>query len=141
MSNMTKEAAEDFFGELFLGKHHIPGEVKPFGQGWAVSAYAGWLATFDFNNLTRLVFLCHDRCVRAELNQGAPGRVKISIWQRDSRDGDICERHPTIEQALADWRKRYPSETLRTAWCEACQGEHWPDDPSYHRQPKNTGDQ
>jgi hypothetical protein len=108
----TKAQAEEFFGEVFGGKHHIPGDVKEFGRGWKVNAYGGWLSTFDFNNLTRLVMLAHDRCVRVEIMQGGPGRVGIGIWQRRTRTGDMTERHPTMEQALADWRKHYPAATV-----------------------------
>ena len=70
---MSKEAAVEFFGAFFLGEHHIPGEVKPWGLGWCVSC-PGTLATFDFDGLTRLVFLAHDRCVRAEVMSGGPNR-------------------------------------------------------------------
>lgn len=110
---MTKEQAEDFFGELFYGKHHIPGEVKPFGVGWKVNAYGGSLSTYDFNNLTRLVFLAHDKCVRAEIVQGGPGRVGIAIWQRAGREGDIYARHPTIESALDEWRSKHPVPSVK----------------------------
>ncbi len=103
---MTKEQAEDFFGILFRGKNHIPSELKPFGHGWKVNAHAS-MSTFDFDELTRLVFLCHDRCVRAVIIQGGPGRVGIAISQR-LRDGDVSQRHPTIDQALEAWRKCHP---------------------------------
>lgn len=104
----TFSEAEEFFGMVFRGRHHIPSEVKPFGRGWKVNARFGALSTFDFDDLTRLVFLAHDRCVRVEIVQGGPGRVGIAIWKRHCREGDFCERHPTIERALAAWRERYP---------------------------------
>lgn len=104
---MTKDEAEEFFGILFLGKHHIPGDVKPFGRGWKVNSYSGQLATFDFDGLTRLVFLAHDKCVRVELVQGGPGRIGIAIWKRHSRNGDIYDRHPTIKTALVNWRMKH----------------------------------
>lgn len=106
MSQMTREAATEFFAKLFCGEHHIPSELKEWGMGWSVSAPPSGFATFDFNNLTRLVFLAHDRCVRAELAQSGPGRIRICIWQRDKREGQYHEKHPTIETALAQWRER-----------------------------------
>lgn len=106
---LTKEEAEDFFGIIFYGKHHIPGEVKPFGRGWKINAYSGHFATFDYDNLTRLVFLCHDMCIRAEFVQGGPGRIGIAIWRRGGREGDMYFRHPTIDQALEKWRKTHPA--------------------------------
>ena len=104
---MTKAEAEEFFGVLFHGKHHIPGDVKPFGRGWKISAHSGRLATYDFDDLTRLVFLAHDRCVRAEIIQGAPGRIGIAIWKRHGRNGSMYERHPTIKCALVNWRMKH----------------------------------
>lgn len=101
---MTREAAEEFLGVVFRGVHHIPGELKPFGRGWKVNAWGG-IATFDWDVLTRLVLHAHDACVRVEIIQGAPRRVGVAIFQRRSRTGGVCVRHPTIEQALEDWRK------------------------------------
>ena len=103
---MTKEQATEFFSILYHGKHHIPGKIKPRGDGWKVNHY-GTLTTFDFDNLTNLVFLCHDRAVRAEVGQSGPNMVRISIWQR-KREGGFSERHPTIDVALETWRKNQP---------------------------------
>jgi hypothetical protein len=107
---MTFEEAENFFSVLYFGKHHIPSKIKSWGQGWTISHY-GDLSTYDFNTLTRLVFLAHDMCFRAEISQSGPRMVKISIHKRSSRRGSMFERHPTIEEALADWREKHPKET------------------------------
>lgn len=108
---MSKEAAVQFFACLFCGEHHIPPHggpdgVKPFGEGWCVNTWEN-LATFDGNLLTELVFLAHDKAVRAEVKQGGPYKVKICIWQR-AREGRLYDRHPTLEQAVAEWRKSNP---------------------------------
>jgi len=107
---LTYEQAVDFFSALYGGKHHIPGarygdakNVKVWGTGWSVSHY-GDLSTYDFDMLTRLVLLAHDRCVRACIRQGGPGGVKVCISARD-REGGFSERHPTIEEALARFRE------------------------------------
>ena len=102
---MPLEEAESFFSRIYLGKHHIPSKIHPYGQGWCVNHY-GDLSTFDFNTLTRLVFHAHDQCVRVEIGQSGPRMVKIAIHKRTSRTGSMFERHPTIEEALADWRER-----------------------------------
>lgn len=104
---MTKEEATAFFSILFYGEHHIPSEVKPWGRGWKVSEYSGRLATFDFDGLTRLVFLAHDKCVRAEICQSGPGRVGICIWKRHGRSGDMFARHPSLKCALINWRAKH----------------------------------
>lgn len=66
------------------------------------------LSTWDFDKLTKLVILSHDYCVRIAIEAVAPGYVKISFWNRKSREGSISSRHPTIEEAILDpefhWR-------------------------------------
>lgn len=110
---MNNQRAVDFFSEMFYGEHHIPSAVKPFGAGWSV-LFAGDISTFDFNFMTRLVFLSHDWCIRSSIMQGGPGTVKICIWQR-VRGGGMTERHPTIEDALIEWRKKHAPEELEEA--------------------------
>lgn len=105
---LDKEAAIEFFADLYGGEHHIPGYrdgVKPFGEGWSVNS-AGDLSTFDFNTLTRLVLMAHDRCIRASVLPGGPGKIKIAIWQRQ-RTGSYSQRHPTLEEALTAWRANH----------------------------------
>lgn len=102
---MTQAEAMEFFGVLYLGNHHVP-KLTEFGYGWAVK-HTGDLSTFDFDFLTRLVFLAHDRCIRAEVMQGGPRAVKIGIWKR-VREGSMSQRHPTINAALDLWRRYYP---------------------------------
>jgi hypothetical protein len=60
--------------------------------------YSGQMATYDFDELTRLVFLAHDCRVRVEL-RGAG----LYLHPR-KRNGGMSERHPTVEQALSQWR-------------------------------------
>jgi hypothetical protein len=105
---MTEQEAISFFSALYCGEHHIPRSgVKEFGLGWCVNHY-GDLSTFDFDRLTRLVFLAHDRCVRVEIRSSGPRMVKLCIWKRSGRTGEIWSRHPTIETALDMWRKYHP---------------------------------
>lgn len=101
---MTKEEATEFFAEIYYGEHHIPSEIKAFGNGWSVNDF-NTPATHDYDSLTRMVFLAHDKCYRLQIQQGAPRTVKIIIWKRYEREGDISKRHPTIEMALEKWRK------------------------------------
>ena len=100
------EDAEDFFAEIYHGRHHIPSKLKGFGDGWSVN-HRGDLSTFDFDTLTRLVFLAHDLCMRVSIEQSGPGMVKIIVWKRNSREGRMSSRHPTIEEALNVWRERH----------------------------------
>lgn len=92
---------------LHGGFHHMA-KVKEWGQGIKVQTYPHRLSTFDFNMLTELVFAAHDECVRIEIAQGGPGRVALVLHRRHQREGRMTERHPTVETALAEWRKRNP---------------------------------
>ena len=91
-----------------FGEHHGPRYVYEWGKGIKFSMYDG-LSTFDFDYLTRLVFLAHDRCIRAEIIASSPGRVGIVLHKRHTRDGGIAARHPTAEQALAAHRIKNPA--------------------------------
>lgn len=103
MEDFTKEEATQFFADLFGGEHHINAEVKEHGRGWAIITSKDF-ATYDFNHLTKLVLLSHERCIRAEIDGcNKFGSIRIAIWKRQ-REGDIMKRHPTIEEAIERFR-------------------------------------
>lgn len=107
---MKYQEAEDFFSEIYFGKHHLPSRIKSYGPtSWSI-IHHGDLSTFDFDTLTRLVFLAHDRCCRISIEQGGIHSVKIIVWERKKRTGSMFERHPTIEDALKLWRKKHKKE-------------------------------
>lgn len=124
---MTKEEAVAFFSEYYGGAHHFPfGGVREYGHGWHV-VDATALATYDFTQLTRLVIMAHDKCVRVEVSAYAPHEdedvaplddngepperwfparaLTIAIWPR-RREGNFSERHPTLEHAVQAYRER-----------------------------------
>jgi hypothetical protein len=107
MSEMTKESATEFFAEFFGGEHHFPDELKPWGPGWCIKSDQRDFSTYDYDGLTRLVLMAHDRCVRVEIIPCGK-RLQIAIHQRHAREGRMTERHPTIEMALARWRETHP---------------------------------
>jgi hypothetical protein len=103
MEHLTEKEASDFFAEFYGGDHHIPGQVKQAGYGFSVNHNRGDIATFDFNQMTRLVLMGHDKCIRVSVEAIRNGVMKISIWKRQ-REGSMYERHPTIEQAIEKFR-------------------------------------
>src|ERR1044072_4718821 len=106
MSKLTKEEATKFFSEFYYGEHHIPKhQVHEFGHGWMVKHVRGDLATFDYNELTRLVIMAHDYCYRASISPLSKSTVQIAIWKRE-REGSMSERHPTLEQAIEKLRPK-----------------------------------
>ncbi len=122
---LTEERAKAFFSEFYGGEHHLPrGGIKK--GGWAcysVKHHQADMATFDYDELTRLVLLAHDWCMRVSVSAGRTGGhdvLTIRIWQRE-REGGIAKRHPTIEQVLEGWRERRPLP--EGVPCERCH--HW----------------
>lgn len=85
--------------DLFGGHHHLVAKVKKYGTGIEYNTWQD-MATYDFDGLTRLVVMCHDRMTRAEIKPSGPGKVKIALWKRHTREGSMDEKHPTIEDAI-----------------------------------------
>lgn len=87
------------------GLHHVPDsqlrKADWANEHWIQLAWYGPLSTFDGDELTRLVVLAHDRCVRVELRPCNGRYVYLGFSPRAGREGSIFERHPTIEDALA----------------------------------------
>lgn len=71
----------------------------------SVNVRSSGFSTWDFDQLTRLVIAAHDECVRVEVSPSNPKHIKITLWPRHGRNGSLSERHPTIEDAIADFRR------------------------------------
>lgn len=66
----------------------------------------GQLATFDFSELTRLVFLAHDHCIRVDIEPCNGTHLRLLFHPRPGRSGSMPLRHPTLEDAVAEWQRR-----------------------------------
>lgn len=73
----------------------------------------GSLSTFDFDVMTRLVFLAHDHCIRVEI-QSCNAQYLTLLFHPRVREGEMSQRHPTLEQAVESWRSRHPTRELAT---------------------------
>lgn len=71
----------------------------------------GQLSTYDFSNLTSLVFLAHDHCIRVDLQPCNSTHFRVMFHPRQ-REGSAPQRHPSLEDAVASWRKSH-SEVLQ----------------------------
>ncbi len=107
---MSREEGELFFSDFYCGKHHFPSKLREWGWGFSMNHY-GDLSTTDFDGLTRLVLMAHDRCVRVELIACNMQYTRIAISRRDPKSTSIMEGHPTIERSLAAWREHHPERT------------------------------
>ena len=111
---MTDDQFEcyEMFAETVGGFHHINGKVHEWSPiGIRINCYCHCWATYDFSFLTKAVFLAHDRMIRFEIVPSGPNLVGIVMHKRHQRNGSMYERHPTIEAAYAEHRKRYPMLT------------------------------
>lgn len=60
-------------------------------------------STFDFSELTRLVIAAHDACLRLQIEPVSRNYMAVFLSPRE-REGGMSQRHPTIEQAVEDFR-------------------------------------
>ena len=97
--------------DRWVGLHHIP-EKHLAKVDWANPIWQellwddGCLSTFDFDMLTRLVFLAHDMAIRVEVNP-CMRHLKL-MFHPKKRDGQFSARHPTLARAVAAWREAHP---------------------------------
>lgn len=109
---LEKQEAIEFFSALFNGEHHIPKSLKEFGYGWSVDM-GNDFSTYDFNLMTKLVVLAHDRCIRATIQGKSKNTVTIGIHKRDrAKAGSMCEFHPELEDAVKSIRYSIANKNL-----------------------------
>lgn len=99
MSILGKDVA-DLLGFLFYGIYHIEREVMEtdWSNGHHIEVrlkYKG-LSTTDYNDLTRLVLLCHHMAIRCSISPMSRTSIKL-LFHRRTR-GEYG--HPTIEEAI-----------------------------------------
>lgn len=101
----------DLLGDVFLGIYHLPynalRRVNWNNKDWIEFVLDRELATHDFNELTRLVVLAHDRLIRVSIAGCGPKYMRLMFHPRTGRNGPTYEIHPTIETAIAGIREHY----------------------------------
>lgn len=93
-----------FLYRFFKGFHHIPTKIKPASRAIEINFRPSFFATFDYDYLTKLVVMAHNWGVRADISGSGPAMIKLKLWKRHKRDGSVSERHPTIEQAISQYK-------------------------------------
>jgi hypothetical protein len=107
--------AAQILSEIFHGPHHLdPATLQKtrWEDTHAIEYQLGrrQLATFDFDELTRLVVMAHDACVRIAVSPG--GRMGLALFfHRREREGEYTQRHPTLEEAMMKMRGNYQVES------------------------------
>jgi hypothetical protein len=67
------------------------------------------MGTFDFSDMTRFVFLCHEARIRGHVAPLARQYLEISLHERGAAGG-MASRHPSLDEAIAEWRTSFPSD-------------------------------
>ncbi len=67
------------------------------------------MATWDFAQLSMLVFLCHEARIRCSIEAVAPRTMRLSFWQR-AHEGDVARRHPSLDEAVKMFREYLPAD-------------------------------
>lgn len=102
------EQVADILGIVYRGIYHISSSVSDKTVAWNSDDWievkiSGTVSTYDADELTKLVILCHDNCVRLEIR---PAYQKLCLcFSPRQRDGTFYQIHPTIEQAIITVRK------------------------------------
>ena len=90
------------------------GSLRGLDVGWhAQVALPRDFSSFDGDALTRLVFAAHDACCRVSVQPCSPTHLRVCLWLRYSRDGELSSRHPTLERAVELWRDRHPAPEVK----------------------------
>jgi hypothetical protein len=98
-SALGKEVA-DILGQVWKGLYHLDEDKIDWENDRYIEVnMVEDLSTWDFNRLTELVVLCHDRAIRMSINKCNFSCLKL-IFHKRSRTGDITQRHPKMEEAI-----------------------------------------
>lgn len=100
--NDTQWGCAKFLADLFGGFHHLFGKIHGVRDGIYINCTnaGNHFATFDFDYLTRAVIMAHDSCIRFSIEPSGPRMLQLWATRRTCREGDISERHPTLEAAI-----------------------------------------
>lgn len=83
------------------------------GEYVRMTIYArGGYATFDGDNLTRLVVGAHDHGIRVDLTPCNPSYIRLLLHPRSRRHGHMFERHPNIDTAIGRMDRAYIYEDV-----------------------------
>lgn len=105
--------AFDILGIVFGGIYNAPIVWTSVdwraGRGLAIPIRYGTLATYDFQELTTLVFLCHEARIRADISSYGPKGLMILLHPRKATGG-VSQRHPNLDEAIKAFREYIPAD-------------------------------
>lgn len=104
----------DILGMVGGGIYNAPinHENIQWDESYAHAIRVVWrheMASFDFDELTKLVFLCHTARIRVAIDGCGPHMIRLTFSERKA-EGDIAVRHPNLAEAVAVFEKYLPPE-------------------------------
>ena len=107
------ERVADLLGDVYLGIYHIP-EAQLAKVEWDNTRCLSLLisrefATYDGDDLTKLVILAHDRSIRVAIRAKTPRFVELLFHPREHGAKEFFKRHPTLEEAIKHCREHFGS--------------------------------
>lgn len=97
-------AVADFLGDVFQGIYHLDSKALSrveWDNNHHITFSLGWraLSTVDYNELTVMVILAHDRALRLQIEASTHKYLRLMFHQR-KREGGYAERCPTLEEHI-----------------------------------------
>jgi hypothetical protein len=109
--NPFQAKVADILGMVGSGLYNAPinPEKIQLFEKYFVVTWRGQLATWDFDQLTRLVLLCHVARIRCCIEGCGPNMIRFYFSPRVDT-GDIAVRHPDISEMLDRFREYLPRD-------------------------------
>ena len=109
------EAVANLLGDLFFGIYHLdPKALRrvDWTNNHHIEFSLGWhcLSTVDYDELTRLVVLAHDRAIRVQIEASTHKFLRLMFHQRTRGDNSMSEC-PTLEDHIKEIREHYATTT------------------------------
>lgn len=80
-----------------------------YGWGGVSVTWRHSMATFDFCELSSLVFLCHEARIRCSIQAAGPKLMRLVFSQR-THEGSMAVRHPNLDEAVAAFKAYLPAD-------------------------------
>lgn len=98
----NKQRCWQLLADWSRGEHHM-GKVTHCGRGLRMTRL-GEVATFDGDDMTRLVLFAHQRRCRVAVSPAGPWRLSIEVHPRKPA-GSLYERHPGLSDLEEQCRR------------------------------------
>lgn len=109
--NPFQRRAFDILGIVGNGIYNAPigWEGLTWHPQFIICSWRKGFGTFDFNELTHFVFLCHEARIRGHIGWSGPRLLEVALHERAAA-GSMSQRHPNLDEALAAWRDVFPAD-------------------------------